>query len=86
MIVQGTEIPESVVKALTAYIVNGSGPTAGAIEVKATSLLLVEGITDPDRNVPHRLADRLIQKLRANGQIHFVREGRQQRWFPTGVH
>lgn len=86
MIVQGTEIPTSVVEALTAYIVKGSGLTAAAIEVKATSLLLVEGITDPDRQVPHRLADRVIQRLRANGQIHFVREGRAQRWFPTGVH
>jgi hypothetical protein len=86
MIVQGTEIPESVVKALTSYIVNGSGPTATAIECKATSLLLIEGITDPERNVPHRLADRVIQKLRASGQIHCVRQGRQQRWFPAGLH
>jgi len=83
MIVLGTEIPDSVVKALTSYITNGSGPTATAIEGRATTLLLSVGITDPNRMVPHRLADRIIQKLRTAGQIRCVRDGRQQRWFVT---
>jgi hypothetical protein len=83
MNVLGTDIPDRVVTALTSYITNGSGPTATAIEGRATSLLLAVGITDPNRMVPHRLADRLIQKLRTAGRIRCVREGRQQRWFAT---
>ena len=85
MRVHDVEIPQAVIDGLTRFI-DGTGKTAGAIEIEATKLLLVQGITDTKRDLAMRVADRVIQRLRSQGQIHFVRDGRSTRWFPTTLH
>ncbi|MCP1539973.1 hypothetical protein [Methylorubrum extorquens] len=79
MNVLDTEIPDAVVDALIDWTKTHAF-VACQLEAAATRELLRHNITDTNRMVPHRLADRLIQRLRKSGDIVLTRKGRAQVW------